>query len=121
MSEDRTMKVLIAIEPRSYREAMGGALQGLRPHLDIVVAEPEDLWEEIIRFEPALVIADRPDTLQTAGRRDWVEFRPYLEPPARVHLGGQRRDMKKVDLPDLLSVVDEAEELGRTSRDLPKI
>jgi hypothetical protein len=117
VSKDRTMKVLLAIEPRSYREAIGEALRGLRPHLEVTVAEPEDLWEEIERFEPALVIADQPDT---AGGRGWVEFRPYLEPPATIYLGGRRRDLKKVDLPDLLSVVDEAEELGRTSRDQPQ-
>ena len=69
MSEDKTMKILISIEPRSYREAIGEALRGLRSHLEVAVVEPEDLWEEVVRFEPALVIVDRPDTLQAARKR----------------------------------------------------
>ena len=113
------MRVLISIEPRSYREAIGEALRGLRPHLEFAVVEPEDLLKEVVRFKPALVIADRPDTLPTADRRDWVEFRPYEEPPARIFLGGRIRRLMKVDLPALLSVVDEAEELAQSSTDAP--
>lgn len=112
------MKVLIAIEPRSYREAIGEALRGLRPHLEVAVAEPEDLPEEVRRFEPALIMADRAETTLTAGKLGWVEFRPYEEPPAKICLGGRLRDLNEVDLPDLLSVIDEAEELAQTSRDV---
>ncbi|HEX6710821.1 MAG TPA: hypothetical protein VF068_10885 [Rubrobacter sp.] len=109
------MKVLIAIEPRSYREAIGEAIQRLRPHLMVAIVEPEDLFVEVGRFEPELVFADRPDTLQSAGRCGWVEFRPYEEPPAKINLGGSLRELKEIDLPVLLSVVDEADELARTS------
>lgn len=112
------MKVLIAIEPRSYREAIGEALRGFRPHLEVAVAEPGDLPEEVRRFEPELVMADRAETIPTAGRLGWVEFRPYENPPAKIHLGGRWRELKEIDLPDLLSVVDEADELVRTGRDL---
>jgi|SRR5215210_3312191 len=111
------MRVLISIEPRSYREAIGESLRSLRPHLKVAVVEPEDLWGEIVRFKPALVVADQPDTLPTAGRRDWVEFRPYEKPPVRICLGGRLRELMEVDLPDLLSVVDEAEELAQRSTD----
>lgn len=113
------MRVLIAIEPRSYREAIGETLRYLRPHLEVAVVEPEKLWGEIVRFGPALVMADRPDTFPTAGTRDWVEFRPYEKPPARICLGGRLRELMTIDLPDLLSVVDEAEELARRSTDAP--
>ena len=112
------MKVLIAIQPRSYREAIGEAIRSLRPHLMVTIVEPDDLFVEVGRFEPELVFADRADTLQSAGRRGWVEFRPYEEPPAKISLWGSLRELTKVDLPDLLSVVDEAEELARTSGDL---
>ena len=111
------MKVLIAVQPRSYREAIGEALRGLRPHLMVAIVEPEDLFVEVGQFEPELVFADQPDTLQSAGGRSWVEFRPYEEPPAKITLGGSLRELKEIDLPELLAVVDEAEELARTSRD----
>lgn len=112
------MKVLIAIEPRSYREAIGEVLRALRPHLIVTIVEPEDLSVELGRFGPELVFANRSDSVQAAERLGWVEFRPYEEPPAKIHLGGRWRELKEVDLPDLLSVVDEAEELARTSSDL---
>jgi hypothetical protein len=46
-----------------------------------------------------------------------VEFRPYEEPPARVRLAGRTWELEEVDLPDLLSIVDRAEELARAARD----
>jgi hypothetical protein len=113
------VRVLISIEPRSYREAIGEALRGLRPHVELAVVEPEELWREVVSFRPTLVIADRPDTLPTADRRNWVEFRPYQEPPARIFLGGRLRELMNVDLQALLSVVDEAEELSQRSADAP--
>lgn len=113
------MRVLISIEPRSYREAIGETLRSLRPHLEVAVVEPQDLWKEVARFKPALVMADRPDTLPTADRREWVEFRPYEVPPARIFLGGRVRELVKVDLPVLLSIVDEAEEQAKRSADAP--
>jgi hypothetical protein len=46
-----------------------------------------------------------------------VEFRPYEEPPARVRLAGRIWELEEVELPDLLSIVDEAEGLSRTTRE----
>jgi hypothetical protein len=82
------MRVLMAIEPRSYREAMGRAIRDLRPHVEVAVVEPEDLRVGVVRFEPELVFADRPDNLPDVGSPAWVEFRPYEQPPAKVCLGG---------------------------------
>jgi hypothetical protein len=112
------MRVLIAIEPRSYREVIGQAIQAVRPHLEVAVVEPEDLWVAVVRFDPELVFADRPDNLPATRRPAWVEFRPYEEPPAKICLGGRLRELKEVEFSDLLSVVDETEELARTRRDL---
>ncbi len=86
--------------------------------LEVAIVEPDDLWDEVARFEPALVFADRADTLPDASRRGWVEFRPYEEPPAKICLGGRLKELEQIELSHLLSVVDEAEELARTSRDL---
>jgi hypothetical protein len=112
------MRVLVAIEPRLYREAIGRALRGLRSHLEVVVVEPEDLWAAVVRLDPELVFADRPDNLPAAGRLAWVEFRPYEEPPAKICLGGRWHELEEVELSDLLSVMDETEELVRMRREL---
>ena len=112
------MVVLVAIEPRLYRQVMGKAIQGLRPHVEVIVLDPDTLGAGIRRLDPELVFANRPDTFAPTGRSAWVEFRPYEQQPARICLAGRRRELEAVGLDDLLSVVDEAEELSRTRRDL---
>jgi hypothetical protein len=115
------MVVLIAIEPRSYRQVIGQTIQALRPHVEVVVLDPDTLGVGVTRLEPDLVFADRPDTFGPEGgptrRSAWVEFRPYEQPPARVCLAGRRRELEEVELSDLLSIVDRTEELSRTTRD----
>ena len=112
------MVVLVAIEPRSYRQVVGQTIQALRPHVEVVVLAPDTLEAGVARLGPDLVFANRPDaSAAPTGRPAWVEFRPYDEPPARVCLAGRRRELEAVELDDLLSLVDEAEELSRTGRD----
>jgi hypothetical protein len=47
-----------------------------------------------------------------------VEFLPYEEPLARICLAGRRWELEAVELDDLISVVDQTEELARTTREL---
>lgn len=42
-----------------------------------------------------------------------MEYHPYEHPPARVCPAGRRRELEEVELEDLLSILDEAEELTR--------
>jgi hypothetical protein len=109
--------VVFAIEPRSYRQVMGRAIQALRPHVEVVVIDPDTLEAAVARLDPDLVFANRPEGGGTPGRAAWVEFRPYEQPPARVRLAGRSWDLEEVDLPDLLSIVDRAEEFARAGRD----
>ena len=112
------MVVLVAIEPRSYRQVIGQVIQALRPHVEVVVLEPSTLLAGVTRLQPGLVFANRPDTFAPNGGPAWVEVLPYEEPPARVCLAGRRWELEAVELEDLLSLVDEAEELSRAGRDL---
>jgi hypothetical protein len=41
------MRGLVAIEPRSNREVIGRAIQHLRPHIEVLIVEPEELVEEV--------------------------------------------------------------------------
>src|ERR671917_1599956 len=116
------MQLVVAIEPRSYRQVIGEAIKALRPHVEVTVLEPGMLGAGVRRLEPELVFADQPDTFGPeggpTGRTAWVEFRPYEEPPARVRLAGRRWELEAVELSDLLSIVDEAEGLSRTTGEL---
>ena len=109
--------VVFAIEPRSYRQVIGQAVRAMRPRLEVVVVEPDTLGAAVARLGSDVVFANRPEDGEAPGPSAWVEFRPYEEPPARVRLAGERWDLGEVDLPDLLAIVDRAEELARTGRD----
>ena len=102
----------MAIEPRSYREVIGEAIRGLRPHLEVVIVEPDALEPEMARLDPELVICSRPSIAAANGRPAWIEFRPYDQPAARVYVGSQQFELEEVELEDLLRVVDEAERLA---------
>jgi hypothetical protein len=106
------MRVLMAIEPRSYREVIGEAIRGLRSHLEVAIVDPETLEPEMARFDPGLVICSRPNTAAANGRPAWIEFQPYAQPAARIYVGGRRFELQEVELEDLLSVIDEAEWLA---------
>ena len=108
----RDMRVLVAMEPRAYREAIGEAIRWLRPRVEVAILEPEELENEIARLDPELVISARPVSWIAKGRMAWVECDPYEEPAATVSLDGLRTELETVNLEDLLWVVDEAEELS---------
>jgi len=109
--------VLVAFEPRSYREAIGGAIRALRPRLQVGVVEPGELGAEVAHLNPELVLSGQPDTFTTSdgGGPSWVEFRPYEGPKATVCVDGRRSELEKVELDDLLSVVDRVQALTGSS------
>jgi hypothetical protein len=72
--DDRT-KILVAVELRAYRTAIGRAIQVLRPHLEVTVDEPDELQTEVARLEPALVICSQPKPATSDGGPAWVELR----------------------------------------------
>lgn len=112
------MQVIVAIEPRSYRQVIGEVIQDLRPDIEVSILDPDMLRAGVERLDPELVFSNQPDSFALTGRPAWVEFLPYQQPPARICLAGRRRELEEVELDDLLSVVDETEELSRTTREL---
>jgi hypothetical protein len=116
---DNRTRVLVAVEPRAYRSAIGSVIQALRPHLEVTVVEPDELHAEVARLEPALVISSQPRPATSDGGPAWVELRLYEEASARVCIGGRCARLYDPNLYDLLSVVDEAERLSRTPPEGP--
>ncbi len=62
------MRVLIAFEGshRSYGEALGHALRGLRPGAAVSVVRTEDLGAEVSHFDPHVVVCDPPQRRRPA-------------------------------------------------------
>lgn len=101
-------RILMAIEPRSYRDVVGSALQSLRPYLAVTIVEPDDLALELLCQDPVLVICSLPKPSKLdCGSPAWFEYRPYERPAARVSIEGRYFEMDEVELADLLFVIDE--------------
>jgi hypothetical protein len=102
--EERPL-VLLAIEPRSYAQAIGGAVATARPNIEVLVVEPGDIPSEMERRKPALVLCsgERPDGCAEAVR--WAEFSPYEEPEV-VKVDGVPHAFPGLGLADILWLVD---------------
>ena len=106
--------VVVAIEPRAYRQAMGRTIAAVRTSLDVRVVEPEWLlWAEVEQLAPRLVVCSRTKPRGLAQEICWVEFRPYgAEPKVKVCMGDRRWVLQDADFEDLLSMVDKATSLS---------
>lgn len=105
------MRVLVANEPRSYREAFGRAFLVLRPNVETSVVEPETLDREVSRFKPDVVICDRVTPVVVATVRSWIELR--VEDEVLVAASNSRAlaaDESEIGLDDLLAFIDANEE-----------
>ena len=103
------MRILIAIEPRSYGQVIGTAVQKLRPRLEVVVVEPEDLVPEAERLRPELLFSHLPGPdMPTAEVRAWVHLSVEPDRPSAARVNGRRKEFTNPELGELLSVVDEA-------------
>jgi hypothetical protein len=112
------MRILAACAPLYYREVIGQAISGLRPAVEVVILNPDELADGVSHLDPDLVISVLPPSLDPDGRSAWVEFVPYEKPGATVSMGGRRQELDELELEDLLSVVDQADELSRRRKDL---
>ena len=103
------MRVLVANEPRSYREAFAFAFRTLRPHVEAIVVEPEALEREALRLRPDLVVCDRVTPAVAAITRSCMELRVEDEVQEAAS-DGRAPGVHDVSLDDLLAFIDRNEE-----------
>jgi len=111
------IRVLVANDPRAYREVIADALPKLRPLVEVFPAEPEELEREAVRVRPHLILCSQ--SIGGALARDerllaWMVLYPDGEDRAEV--GGAISEraallLEGVAFDDLLRVVDETEHL----------
>jgi hypothetical protein len=108
-------RVLMANEPRAYREGIAAVIGQLRPEVEVQTVEPGDLDASIERFSPDMVICSKATDALKGGVRVWVELYPDNDALSVANIGGRRMEYTEIQLPDLLSIVDKAEELAQTN------
>ncbi len=104
-----TVRILVAIEPRMYREVLAFYFRKQRPQSEVVLASPETLWDEVNRTRPHLIVANMvPSELKEM--LYWVEVRNDEELTAIISADGYFDVIHEASLEDLLVAVDKAEE-----------
>lgn len=104
------MKLLVAIEPRSYREAIGTFFRDVRQSLDVSIVDPNALHAEVERSAPDLVFSSVPNISPTDRWPAWVEFRAHrYGHSVTCYLNSEYSRIEDTDLGDLLSIIDRAE------------
>jgi hypothetical protein len=104
-------RILVANEPRTYREAITDVLRELRPHVEVTAVEPDHLDREIGRFRPQLVVCSRPCVAQRNTPLTWVVLYPNGENHAEVIIAGERATVVGITFGDFISIVDSTEVL----------
>lgn len=101
-------QVLVANEPRAYREVISVSLSELRPEIDFVLIEPENLAEAVTRLCPDMVICERVSATIIQNVSAWLELHPQDGPHSFLGLGGTRSRIENIQLSDILVIVDQA-------------
>ena len=118
--DDVTMRSLVVYEDsyRSYGQTMVGAIRGLRPQLEAALVQVRELEAEVGRFDPHLVICNRPNTIDPGGRAAWVRLSDEPDEPSEFCLAGRRWGSENPGLDEVVAIIDEMEALLREGRDL---
>ncbi len=109
------MRVLVANDPCTYREVIADAFQGLRPHVEVYVVEPDDLDHEVARFRPHLVICSQL-TASVQSLLAWIMLYPNGENRAVISTAGEHTTVANVVFDHLLSIIDKTELLYQSPR-----
>ena len=108
-------RVLMANEPRAYREGIAAVIGQLRPTVEVETVEPNALDDSIERFLPDMVICSKATEVLKGKVRVWVELYPENGVLSVASIGDRRMEYTEIQLPDLLSIVGKAEELAKAN------
>lgn len=101
-------RVLLANEPRSYRQAIAGALRALRPDVEFEEIEPERLDGEVGCRAPQLVICSHATPAVQVAAPSWVELYTDQGSLSSVSIRRERSTVEGMEIADLLLIVDRA-------------
>jgi len=109
------LRVLVANEPRLYRDVIAATLAELRPQSSILVADPPDLDAAILRHRPDFVVCSGLTDAVQSGAVAWAVLYPAGARHADVGLGRARLTLHPVQLDALLVLLDCAASLAQMS------
>lgn len=108
-----TTRILLSNELQSYREALAEAFRTSYPDLDVFEAEPYDVDRKVERLRPDLLVCSRVTPVVKRNVPVWVELYPECASLSVVSVSGRRKEIENIELPELLSLAEEANKLAR--------
>ena len=97
---ERRVLVVLANEPRAYRESIAQVFRQLRPNVEVMTVEPDELEERVLSLARERVPI-------------WVELYPGYGSRSVIGVGEERSTVEEIQLSDLLSALDRAERLAQ--------
>ena len=105
------MRILVAISPRMYREAVALTIHSQRPGHEVRMVAPEDTAREVVGFRPHLLVHNDDDGLDPEALSEvpfWVEICYSNGMDARVCADEKVSEARDISIQEMLRVVDKA-------------
>ncbi len=99
-------RVVVAHEPRAYREALAAALAVLRPGAEVLAVDPEALDRAVARSAPALVFCGELTAAVRAAAAAWVVLCPEGAAVVATNLAEERDAAPDLGLARALALLD---------------
>jgi hypothetical protein len=100
------MRVLVANQPRSYREVIARVLEQARPNVETLVSEPSAIVQTARALAPDLLLCSDVAHALASRVESWIELYPEGRDLAHVCVRGRQTTLEDPDLSELLAVVD---------------
>jgi hypothetical protein len=108
------MRIMVANEPRAYREVIAEAFRQLRSDVEVITAEPIELDGAIADLAPDLVVCSQLSEVIETRPLAWILLYPDGQATAIISIQGHRSTSAAIEFTGLLAAVDQAETLKRT-------
>ena len=106
-----TLRVLVANEPRAYRETLAAAFQRLRPQIEIRTIETPELDAAVLELVPRVVVCSQLTPTVERAVPAWVLLYPEGQRTAVLSIANVPTTVDEIGLAALLSLIDEAHRL----------
>jgi hypothetical protein len=108
------MRIIVANDPRAYREVIAAAVSGARPEIELITLESHELDEAIVRLQPDFVVCSQVSEILETRSAAWVLLYPDGQSLVITSVDGNRTVAADLDFEGLLSAFENVESLRRT-------
>jgi hypothetical protein len=104
-NEGKPTTILLANEPRSYRDALEVALRTLRPNATVIVTDPENMDEYILQHSPQVVVCSHLTPVVESSVPTWALIYPDGASGAVLQIGMQKQAVSEIDLEGIIALL----------------